>query len=118
MKNYLSAIAPIISVVHVFVSLTFYLLEIELTVSLFAYVGLPVITVVLIHIAVVIFDKNTGITERIAYGLIHIPFCVVFSVSSLLLFSLSQQKHDTQQQLEQCKTLSESKCLSHFYVNK
>lgn len=114
-KQWFTALPPIISTTHVFISLILFSFEIEYQGSAAVYIGLPVFLVIILHILIVINDRTMGITERIAYGFIHLPFCVVFAVSSFLLFSLHQNASIKVSAPLECLAKVSSNCLPLLY---
>lgn len=110
------ALPPIISIIHVFISLAIYYFDIKFQGNIFLFVGLPILFVLVIHIIIVFIDKSMGVTERIGYALIHIPFSLVFSMSSLLILNLSSiDANEAKSTLNQCEGKSKVQCMNSFY---
>jgi hypothetical protein len=110
------ALPPIISIFHVLISLALYYLGIQFQGNIFLFIGLPIVLVLVIHVIIVFIDKSMGVTERIGYALIHIPFSLVFSVSSLLILTLNNAD-DTKAKstLTQCEDKSKVQCINSLY---
>jgi hypothetical protein len=101
---------------HVLISLLLYYLGIQFQGNIFLFIGFPILFVFVIHIIIVFIDKSMGVTERVGYALIHIPFSLVFSMSSLLILNLNNiDANETKSTLTQCVGKSEIQCINSLY---
>ncbi len=118
MLKILLAIPPIISMAHVFIAILLFLLGIKYSGNLLILFGLPVSIVIFIHIYLAIADNSMTKSEHLGYALVHIPFSIVFSFLSLLLFIPNNETIDmdkkNQDGLLQCIDKKEVGCLSVF----
>jgi hypothetical protein len=122
MLKILLAIPPIISMAHVFIAIFLFLVGFKYSGNLLILFGLPVTLVIFIHIYLAISDNSMTKSEHLGYALVHIPFSIVFSFLSLLLFIPNNEKIDivieNQDTLLQCIDKKEVGCLNNFIYTR
>lgn len=116
MTKTLLVLPPIISIVHVLIALVMYYFGVQYQGNILLFATIPVVFVIAMHVVIIFMDKSMGVTERVGYGLVHIPFCLVFSMSSLLILTLEQEGVEkVKSTLIQCEGKSTIECVNTFY---
>jgi len=122
MLKILLALPPIISMAHIFFTVSLFLFGFKYSGNLTILFGLPVTLVILIHIYIAIVDNSMSKSEHLAYALVHIPFSMALSFLALLFFIPKGNKQVDVHVHSHSKTLfhcvdksSEAGCINNLY---